>query len=258
MKNRFRYFAFLIGIIFSLSLSPAYARSNSGSSEMVRLSQMRLAELGYYAGKYDGKMGARTRAAIKGFQSFNHLPASGKLTTQTYDLLVTAHYKQSQKTITPPASNEPVKKVVDLTPQNTWHFVNAQSLPVRFGELKVDEDALGAMHRFTVTMNGTPFLRINNQPGDLRISKVFELKGEDAVIITAYRGEEDCAYRNYLVTIPSSGAAASHHEFASCAPSSTVNEAYNALFVSFPATVNKDGWASWDVWRYENTKLVRL
>lgn len=216
---------------------------------MVRMSQMRLADLGYYAGLYDGVLGPATKSAIKGFQAQNGLPVSGRLTARTYNLLLGLDYSQHHGVGIGHSGAAPV---------TGWHYIGTQQVPVRFGALNVNEDARGDLHRYTVTLNGRPFLRANNQPGALRISQVFELNGEDAVIMTAYRGEDACAYKNYLVTIHAHGTSASSHEFASCAASSEVHSANNALFVSFPATMNTDGFSAWDVWRYENAELVRL
>jgi hypothetical protein len=239
----------LLACVFLLSTASAEA------SERVRLSQMRLADLGYYAGHFDGVMGPVTKIAIKDFQAYNGLPVSGKLTTKTYDLLVTQDYRHVHaKTV----KHSNTKTVIETTTDNPWHFVSSATIPVRYGELRVDEDSHDEVHRFTITLNGRPFLRADNQPGELRISQVFNLSGEDAVIMTAWRGERNCMYKNYLITIHSNGISASTREFSSCAESSEVHEAFNALFVRFPGTMNKDGWASWDVWRYENSKLERL
>jgi hypothetical protein len=245
MKISIRSSALLACAVFGFSLgaSPAHATT----FEMVRMSQIRLADLGYYAGQNDGAMGPAMQSAIKGFQAHNGLPISGQLTAQTYDLLLAQDYKRQSGVAH-----------ASVTPSNRWHHVGTERVPVRYGALNVNEDVKGSIHRYTVTLNGHPFLRADDQPGALRISKTFEMNGEDAVIMTAFSGEDGCAYKNYLVTIHNNGAAASSREIASCAPSSEMRMANNALFVRFPSTMNKDGWASWDVWRYENQMLVRL
>jgi hypothetical protein len=257
MKKYARFMAFIAcALMLLIGLSPASAHTSQ--NEMVRRSQMRLADLGYYAGRYDGIIGPATRTALKDFQSHNGLTASGRLTTQTYDALVAVHDKQAHGRTTHYVATAGVDRLGTAVTKDPWHYVGTETIPVRFGTLKINEDAWDIVHRFTITLNDRPFLRADNQPGPLRVSEVFQLRGEDAILITAYRGERNCLYKNYLVTVHANGTSASSREFQSCAPSSEVHEAFDALFVRFPGTMNKDGWSSWDVWRYENAKLERL
>ena len=86
MNIRFRLIALVTGAL--LAASPAHA----ATKEMVRASQMRLFDLGYYVGSYDGVVGTSTKSSIKHFQQDNKLPANGQLTQKTYDLLVALDY----------------------------------------------------------------------------------------------------------------------------------------------------------------------
>jgi hypothetical protein len=227
------------------------------ASDMVRMTQIRLADLGYYAGRDDGILGPATKSAIKSFQRQNGLPANGKLTTETYDMLASIHDQRmpGRPVRYKSAHAAPEEQTI---PDDPWRFVETQTIPVRFGELKIDEEARDTVHRFTIMLNGRAFLRADNQPNSLRISKVFQLEGEDAVIMTAWRGEPNCMYKNYLITVHANGSSPFTREFTSCSPANEVHEAFNALFVRFSSAMSKDGWASWDVWRYENSKLERL
>jgi peptidoglycan hydrolase-like protein with peptidoglycan-binding domain len=69
-----------------LSASPAHA------GEMIRMSQKRLADLGYFPGREDGVMGPVTRTAVRDFQSYNGLPATGNLDSTTVSLLISEDY----------------------------------------------------------------------------------------------------------------------------------------------------------------------
>jgi hypothetical protein len=244
-------------LILSLS-APAHA--GFSGTEMVRVSQMRMADLGYYAGRYDGVVGPSTEAGLKSFQRRNGLPTTGKLTTETYDLLLAQDYRKNHTTAAIDA--EPVLMMspppANLTENGGWQYMDTKTMDSRYGQININEDGRDGVVRFTLTLNNRPFLRADNQPGSIRVSKVFELNSEDAMIITTYRGEADCEYRNYLVTIRDSSTEPAMREFESCAPSSEVHSAFQALFVRFPGTMNKDGWSSWDVWRYENATLHRL
>jgi hypothetical protein len=254
MKNCVRSKALMACAVAGLVLGLSCQTASAADRDMVRSAQMKLSDLGYFSDMYDGKIGPVTAKAIRNFQHQNKLPVSGKLTPRTYDLLVTLDDKQKHGKEAAVAA-----KATDSAPlPETWHFVISQKLAVRTGDLVVEEEAKDTLHRFTVKFNGAPFLLADNQPGAFQISEVFQLKGEDAMIMTAFRGEEGCTYKNYLVTVPTNDRPATKYEFESCAPSSEVHEAFGALFVRFAGTMNKDGYASWDVWRYENFKLVRL
>ena len=60
---------------------------NSVSSEQLASDQAALAELGYYTMRIDGKSGPGTRRAIRGFQSDNGYPETGRLTGEQRNLL---------------------------------------------------------------------------------------------------------------------------------------------------------------------------
>lgn len=266
MKLNFRPMLLAAMAVFALAVmtAPASARphhhrhhGSSVSRDMVRTAQMRLAELGYFSGAYDGILGPSTQAAIKDFQRANGLTPTGRLTANTYDGLATKLVRQQQVITINPGHPWVGTSTSQETPA-AWHYAGSERLPIQNGELLVDDESNGASHRYTVKLNGQPFLLADNQPTALRVSDVFHLANEDALIITTYRGENACTYRNYLVTIHANGTVATKYEFESCAPSSEVREANNALFVRFAETMNLDGYDRWDVWRYENTQLVRL
>lgn len=139
-----------------------------------------------------------------------------------------------------------------------WQYLGTGKLATRAGDLRIDAEAYGNMRRFTAKLNGRPFLLIDNQPENVRVSEVFHLDQEDAVVLTAYRGAPDCRYRNYLITLDTKGVLARPHEFESCAATHDVHMAHNAVFIRFAETMNPDGFDRWDVWRYENGQLVRL
>lgn len=253
MKRNLRMAVLAASLALSLSIGlGAFPASAATNRSMVRTAQIRLGDLGYFNGFYDGVLGSDTRTAIKKFQHHVGIPATGKLTPRTYNLIQIADYKIKHGIGINP------EKHVDSLPPETWHYVKSVQLPIRSGNLVVDEEAKGSTYRYTVKLNGKPFLLADNQPETIRISEIFHLAGEDALIITAWRGETSCRFQNYLVTVHADGTQARKHEFQSCAPSSSVQSAHNALFVRFAETMNKDGYDRWDVWRYEDTRLVRL
>ena len=140
---------------------------------------------------------------------------------------------------------------------NAWHFVDSKNYPSRYGMIVIDDEMMGGLHRYSIKLNNQQFLSANNQPAELSVSKIFELKNEDAFVITALRGDKSCVYKNYLVTLHA-GAAPTVREFKSCSPSNEVHQAFDALFVRFAGAMNNGVYDSWDVWRYENANLQRM
>ena len=253
MKNSLRTAVLTASVLVALTMGFT-ASAHAADRDMVRAAQIRLADLGYFSGIYDGVLGSATKGAIKSFQRHTGLQPTGKLTAATYDRLAALDSKNNKNCL----SNGVTMGANGVPVPETWHFVSSEKIPVRNGELFVDEESKGMLHRFTVKLNGQPFLLADNQPGALRISEVFHLNGEDAIVFTAFRDGDSCKFRNTLVTIHANGTAARKHEFESCAPTNEVRTAHDALFVRFAETMNKDGYDRWDVWRYENTRLVRL
>ncbi len=73
---------------------PTYAGSNISSSSLIRVSgvsvkdvQQALARAGLDPGPVDGRMGKKTKAAIKEFQRSHHLRADGIVGEKTWSLL---------------------------------------------------------------------------------------------------------------------------------------------------------------------------
>ena len=86
-----RHFASVTAVCLCLALSPlgmssAFAQLSPEYS--IRGVQQALNMLGYDAGSEDGKMGARTRAAIAAYQRETGLPASGQPSAALYDRLL--------------------------------------------------------------------------------------------------------------------------------------------------------------------------
>ncbi|HEY1236307.1 MAG TPA: peptidoglycan-binding domain-containing protein [Candidatus Binatia bacterium] len=61
--------------------------AHSGSAANVKEAQQALKDKGYDPGAVDGIMGAKTKEAIKSFQSASNLPATGTLNAQTAEKL---------------------------------------------------------------------------------------------------------------------------------------------------------------------------
>jgi peptidoglycan hydrolase-like protein with peptidoglycan-binding domain len=267
MKNVFRASALACAAV-SLSICLLNSPARADDSELVRTSQMRLASMGYYVGRYDGNMGPVTQGAIMDFQRVNGIPATGQLTPETYSALLrtnyvtgynTGYYGYTATNYYHPAYYNPT--YVAFAPaywDSRWAYARNQELSTRYGRLDVNEEDHGTVRHYMVSFNGHPVLFANNQPGILRASQTFKMDNQDAVIFTAYQGDGNCAYKNYLLTVHSDGTFTSPREIGNCSGKYEAHVADNALFVSFPGVNLASNWGTWDVWRYEDNSLIRL
>jgi hypothetical protein len=236
----------------SLSLVPAQA---ADEVLLTQNAQMRLASLGYYVGRYDGKMGPLTRTAIADFQNNNGLTVNGELTPETYSLLGQKEYMEHYAAVHYGYFDK-VEPVVMW--DDRWQHVRTQTLPFRFGKLDVTEDDRGGVRHYAVTLNGEAVILAKNQPSLLRVSDTFRLNNEDAVIFTAYTNDGVCTYKSYLLTMRSDGTHDAPREINNCSNAYEAHVSNGALFVSFAGGQATNGWTTWDVWRYEQGSLVRI
>jgi hypothetical protein len=261
MKHFLRATALTCAVLcltIGISTAPAHAALDR-NGDVVRTAQMRLASLGYYVGRYDGAMGPVTETAIMDFQRNNGLPTTGYLSPETYSRLAIADhddYRHNYYGYNHSGYDMPIASSWDW--DTRWHYVHAETIPTRFGNLALNEDDRGTLRHYVVTYNGHPVLFANNQPFVLRVSRTFQLDGQDAVIFTAYHGDGTCAYKNYLMTMHSDGSFNSPRELGNCAGNYEAHVADNALLVSFPGNVGIGSWSTWDVWRYQDDSMIRL
>jgi peptidoglycan hydrolase-like protein with peptidoglycan-binding domain len=88
MKNLFRSSAFACLVLcLVIDLSSAPAQASNSSRDIVRVAQIRMAELGYFTGAADGIEGRVTERAILHFQRDNGLALTGRLTPETFAAL---------------------------------------------------------------------------------------------------------------------------------------------------------------------------
>ena len=78
-----------IGALFQRSTSTSAVRQTAKSTFPPRLADVQLAlqEAGFHPGPIDGRMGRRTRNALKTFQSTNSFKPTGEINAQTWEAL---------------------------------------------------------------------------------------------------------------------------------------------------------------------------
>ncbi len=266
--------AFLNGCsVLVMVMGLATAAQAAGSTGIVRSAQERLNQLGYYTGGVDGVVGEQTRHAILDFQRRNGLAQTGSLTPETYGLLggqydgrysanYSYHYDDNRARYHADYKRpyyyygDRYARADYWIPGTAWNGINAQALPVRYGQLVISQDRTGGTNNYAVMLNGQPVLYANNQPGALRVSKTYQLGGEDAVIFTAYDGTGGCSYRNYLVSVKGDGSTSPAQAIGNCTGNYEARVDGNMLYVSFDNGGSVYGRS--DVWRYSNSTVGRI
>jgi len=102
-------------------------------------SQHNLDILGYEPGNFDGKLTAKTKAALKSFQKKFKLPITGKLNKSTYRALEREverkkrEYQKSSENVTPPPPMQSVKPkpTPAMNPQNKQKYTQKTTEKVR-------------------------------------------------------------------------------------------------------------------------------
>lgn len=258
------------------------------SKQTVKTAQRHLIDLGYLTGHADGVLGPRTKLALKKFQRDHGLPATGALTTLTYNELVKADIRANgleaatghaltSRDLGPMLASGAVPDFYATHPDFYGHVnqqysdpmllsstvigdannpgVRSQSIPSRFAKIDVSENAQGSTKTYTVTINGQPLLRSDDQASVIGISRTFQLNDEDAIIFSTFRNNDPtCNYKHYLLTTRSAGQ--NLQEIGNCTRGYQAQIDNNSLFVVFPES--DDGRTVGNTWRYEDGDLERL
>lgn len=256
----------------------SHKKSHGKSSTLVRDAQMSLANLDYYKGKADGILGPKTMKAIKAFQRDHSLPVTGKLTKETYNAIIKADSARAMSSLPLPpmspgrAATLPAQPgLVGPTDQQyadpllggkivagsreTGQAVRTQELSSRYAKLDINENINGSIRRYSVTLNGTPILQIDDQPSIIGISETYKLGAEDAIILTSYReGDATCPYKHFLLTL--GDGRNELRAFGNCTHGYQARLVEESLFVTFPEV--DDQRVAGATWRYESGDLERL
>lgn len=232
-----------------VSSKKKHSKAVAAKPSSLRQAQMELADLGYYTSKVDGKNGAQTRSAIKNFQRDFGLKQTGTLNAQTQAALTKAHQDMRG------AGLRNARKGLGL---ETLPTVVAPVIPEpqvvtsRYGKI----DIVGDQPSFEVKLNGQTLLTTSDQQGPLKVSNVYDVNGEDAVLFTVYRPTSPCFYQNFLVVVRPDGSARETMEIPACSSEPVFETVGKALLIGFPN--GHDGRAVGTFWRYENGRVTSL
>jgi len=256
-------------VALAVNTSPAFATTHhhhkhhavTSSATIVRIAQQHLTNLGYYAGKIDGKMGPQTRAAIKKFQHDQGLKADGVLGKKTNAALAAADHRVIGTHSIPMRevfSTHDAATSADQSVNSDYATsLNGGSKPIstRFARLDVSESGTGADKRYNVNLNGTPVLTADGQPSIIGISPTYDLGGEDAVVFTTYSpNDSGCIYRSHVLAMDNTNTKMLDIE--NCTRNYQARVENSSLYISFPEQDDNRAFAS--VWRLEGMDLTRL
>ena len=261
MKSMFRTTALTVACVAGLACS-----ASAASVSQVRQTQERLANLGYDVGPQDGVMGEQTKAALMDFQARSGLAVTGKLTADTSDMLkqTNVYAWRSNYGYAPAAygyngyynGGYAYNGVVPAW--NTAYGAVAQAVPNRFASVAIHAAHAGSVGNYTVAVNGQPVLVANNQPAPLRVSRSYQLNGEDAMIFTSYDGNSSCNYKNYLVTVRGDGTYTTPREVGNCSGSYQASVQNGTLVIGFPTGQYANSSTMWDNWTYNGASLAHM
>ncbi|MGB9153966.1 MAG: peptidoglycan-binding domain-containing protein [Alphaproteobacteria bacterium] len=225
-------------------------------SSIIRIAQEHLSSLGYYSGKIDGVMGAKTKAAIKKFQRDQGLKADGVLGRKTMHALEVADTNASHKHELP--THDAV--VVDPNAPVAADYVpllngGTKILPNRFAGIEVSESGNGPNKQYNVNLNGQPLFAAKDQPAIIGISPTYNLGDEDAIVFTTYTdGTDSCPYGSHVLVLNSVGSKMLDVE--NCTRNYQARVDNGSLYISFGEPDDKRDIGA--TWRLSGVNLERL
>ena len=247
----------------------------SKEADRIKTAQTHLIHLNYLKDKADGKLGPKTKTALKKFQAHNNLKVTGKLTDETFkalekldspELKLVKPAEADVEAAVAPAVNAPAPlpefytKHPDFYGYYDQQHENAMQLgvptiPSRYARVNVHERTDNGAPGYDVTIEDQPLLNLPDQPSVIGISRTFSLDHEDVVIFTTYRAQDRlCSYKNFLLVLDATGNRTL--EINNCTRGYQAKLIGGSIYITFPET--DDGRAVGATYRYEDSVLLKL
>ncbi len=243
------------------SKKKAAKSKKSKCNETVRKAQEQLAQLGYYTGKIDCKIGPQTIRAIKNFQRDHGLKQTGKLDKETLRALDEAAAGViGAKSVKEPFLTRDEVLISDDEVHQDYQLpltanVGTRALYSRFAGINATESGSGGNKIYDVKVNGASILMVGGQPSVIGISKTYAVGDEDVIIFTTYNPESTlCAYEHYALVLTAAG-----HETLQIENCTRYYQAHvdkGSLYISFPEYAADRMLGA--TWRLEGKSLHRL
>jgi hypothetical protein len=230
------------------------------SATDIRAAQEHLANLDYYTGTIDGKMGAETVAAIKNFQRDHGLKADGVLGPKTKQALVEADtHAMNKNKNQPPITHENISRseLNQVLAQDYALSLQGGSAAVksRFAKIDVNEVGNGTDKGYRVLLNGQEILTANGQASVIGASPTYDLGSEDAIVFTTYAaGDRLCSYKNHILVL--SKDSNRMVDIDNCTRDYEAQVVNGSLYINFPE--HGENRAVGSIWRLDGMNVERL
>lgn len=247
--RRFLTVLALCTLVFAAAPAMAFSLSKAQTRDV----QEKLTLLGYEPGPIDGKYGPKTKAAVKAFQEAADLKVDGKAGPKTRgaleELVANLQLGAGAKLS---ATNTQLDIYEDVLSDRLSK--GSVTVPSRFAKLQVNKGAkLGV---YDVTLNGRGVAESPKGTGLLRITRTFELPGEDIVLFTARTSDRACKIKNTVMVVRADGSFLPPTEIGNCEEAINGRVQDRQVVFSFPPK-NVETWRLAESWVYENGAVER-
>lgn len=233
----------MVVLLVSVLAGPAQA-----SRASTRDLQEKLTLLGYEPGPIDGRMGPKTRAAVRAFQTDAEIKVDGVVGPQTRAALESALDMGGRR---PTAANHQLDIYEDVLTDRLAS--GSATLPSRFAKVEVTRAAPG---RYNISINGNVVASSPGANAMPRISHTFELPGEDAYVFAASSPRRDCRLEHTVLVVRADGSFLPPTPIGNCREILNGRVQGDSLVLSFPP-VSVPSWRLEESWIYQAGQVVQ-
>lgn len=243
MSLRARVVVVLAAVLLlgTAALSPALARYSGGTRDV----QEKLAVLGYETGPIDGIYGRMTKGAVLEFQRDAGIRVDG---------------------VVGPETREALHRIYELRKrpraENIQLDVYEDTLTDRLMEGKAELSSRYSAVHLLMASTGRYVLSLNDQivstspfgVGVPRISRTFELPGEDVYLLSSATGKRECPVEHMVFAVRANGSFMKPTPIGNCSELLNARIQDDALVVAFPPK-DVPSWRLEESWMYRHGQV---
>lgn len=236
----------VLALLLGLMATPAEASRRHPGNSATRDLQEKLSLLGYDPGAVDGRMGPKTRSAIREFQADADISVDGVVGRQTRRALDEAIDRGGRK---PTQANNQLDIYEDVLTDRL--AAGSVTLPSRYAQVVVNKSGPG---RYTIAINGQ---QVATSPGANalpRISHTFQLPGEDVYVFAANTARRNCRLEHTVLVVRKDGTFMAPTPVGNCREVLNGRVQDDTLVLSFPP-LNVPSWRLEESWIYQGGKV---
>lgn len=227
----------LVVMFVALLATPAEA-SRASNRDL----QEKLTLLGYEPGPIDGRYGPKTRSALRAFQTDSNIRVDGVVGPQTRAALDAALEMGGRR---PLSANHQLDIYEDVLTDRL--AAGSVALPSRYASVEVVRTAPG---RYNIRINGNVVATSPGANALPRISRTFELPGEDAYVFAAASPRRDCRLEHTVLVVRADGTFLAPTPVGNCREVLNGRVQDDSLVLSFPPLAVKS-WRLEESWIYQ-------